>query len=289
MARLITVGVSEIGSVSGRRGRRISRYAVQKVVAVANQKGGVGKTTTSVNLAACLAGENCRVLLLDLDPQGNATSGVGIDREDCHSSIYDALVGASRLEDLIMSTGTKGLDLVPSTTDLAGAEVELVDQTEREFQLRRALSDFDAEYDYIILDCPPSLGLLTLNAMAAANTVLVPIQTEYYALEGLGHLLRTIELIHEHLNPALTLEGILLTMYDGRTNLSEQVASEVSTHFGELVFKTIIPRNVRLGEAPSFGMPITEYDRTSRGARSYRDFAREFLKRNGHQGLPVPA
>lgn len=262
---------------------------MQKVVAVANQKGGVGKTTTSVNLGACLAAEGCKVLLIDMDPQGNATSGVGIDRHECSRSIYHGLIGEFPLDELILTTGTERLDLIPSTTDLAGAEIELVDQEDREFQLRRALEGFEGGYDYILLDCPPSLGLLTLNAMAASNTVLVPIQTEYYALEGLGHLLRTIELIHEHLNPALMLEGILLTMYDGRTNLSEQVASEVSSHFGELVFETIIPRNVRLGEAPSFGMPITEYDGASRGARSYRDFAREFLARNGRPGYEASA
>ncbi len=258
---------------------------MRKVVAVANQKGGVGKTTTSVNTAACLAGEECRVLLIDLDPQGNATSGLGVDRHECDRSVYDALVAEEELTELRLETTTKNLDLVPSTPDLAGAQIELVEHPRREFQLRRALDDFDAEYDFIILDCPPSLGLLTLNALAAANTVLVPIQTEYYALEGLGHLLNTVELIHEHLNPALSLEGILLTMYDGRTNLSEQVADEVNTHFGDLVFETIIPRNVRLGEAPSFGMPITEYAKSSRGARSYRDFAREFLERNGLERL----
>lgn len=262
---------------------------MQKVVAIANQKGGVGKTTTSVNLAACLADAGCRVLLIDLDPQGNATSGVGVDRDECDRSIYQGLIGSAPLEELIVSTATKGLDLLASTTDLAGAEIELVAEQKREFRLRQALEGFDGDYDFILLDCPPSLSLLTINALAAANSVLVPIQTEYYALEGLGHLLRTIELIHEHLNPALTIEGILLTMYDGRTNLSEQVASEVSAHFGELVFKTIIPRNVRLGEAPSFGMPITEYDRSSRGARSYLDFAREFLERNGHRPLPASA
>lgn len=254
---------------------------VRKVVAIANQKGGVGKTTTSVNLGACLAAEGCRVLLIDLDPQGNATSGVGVDRYLCERSIYHGLIGTDRLESLVLKTAYENLDLIPSTTDLAGAEVELVDQPEREFQLRVALERFEGEYDFVLLDCPPSLGLLTLNAMAAANTVLVPIQTEYYALEGLGHLLQTIELIHEHLNPALMLEGILLTMYDGRTNLSDQVATEVSEHFGELVFETIIPRNVRLGEAPSFGMPITAYDNASKGAKSYREFAREFLSRNG--------
>ncbi len=258
---------------------------MQKVVAIANQKGGVGKTTTSVNMAACLAGEDCSVLLIDLDPQGNATSGLGIDREDCEASIYDGLVDDASLGELTVDTPTENLDLVPSTTDLAGAQIELVEHPRREFRLRRAIERSDAEYDFVILDCPPSLGLLTLNALAAANTVLVPIQTEYYALEGLGHLLETVELIHEHLNPALSIEGILLTMYDGRTNLSEQVASEVSTHFGDLVFETVIPRNVRLGEAPSFGKPITEYDNSSRGARSYRDFAREFLERNGTPGV----
>ena len=263
--------------------------AVQKVVAVANQKGGVGKTTTSVNMAACLAGEGCRVLLIDLDPQGNATSGLGVDRQDCDRSIYDGLVGERPLDELCLDTNSDGLSLVPSTTDLAGAEIELVDHPRREFQLRRALDRLESTYDFIILDCPPSLGLLTLNGLAAANTVLVPIQTEYYALEGLGHLLKTIELIHEHLNPALSLEGILLTMYDGRTNLSEQVADEVATHFGELVFETMIPRNVRLGEAPSFGLPITEYDGSSRGARSYRAFTREFLRRNGVHRLDSAA
>ena len=262
---------------------------MRKVVAIANQKGGVGKTTTSVNMAACLAKEGCRVLLIDLDPQGNATSGIGVDRHECEASIYNGLVDETPLEDLIIATETENLDLVPSTTDLAGAQVELVDHPRREFRLREALSRFESDHDFVIFDCPPSLGLLTLNALAAANTVLVPIQTEYYALEGLGHLLQTIELIHEHLNPALSLEGILLTMYDGRTNLSEQVASEVSTHFGELVFETIIPRNVRLGEAPSFGMPITEYAGSSRGARSYRDFTREFLQRNGMSRLDSAA
>ncbi len=262
---------------------------MRKVVAIANQKGGVGKTTTSVNMAACLAGEDCRVLLIDLDPQGNATSGLGIDRLECEASIYDGLVDDRPLEELIIATNTENLDLVPSTTDLAGAQIELVEHPRREFRLRETISRFESDHDFIIFDCPPSLGLLTLNALAAANTVLVPIQTEYYALEGLGHLLQTIELIHEHLNPALSLEGILLTMYDGRTNLSEQVASEVSSHFGELVFETIIPRNVRLGEAPSFGMPITEYAGSSRGARSYRDFAREFLARNGRTNMPATA
>ncbi len=262
---------------------------VRKVVAIANQKGGVGKTTTSVNLAACLANEGCRVLLIDMDPQGNATSGLGIDRQQCEASIYDALVDDSAVDSLCLSTPTDGLDLIPSTPDLAGAQIELVDHGRREFQLRRALNAYDSDHDFVLLDCPPSLGLLTLNALTASHTVLVPIQTEYYALEGLGHLLNTVDLIHEHLNPALSLEGIVLTMYDGRTNLSQQVADEVADHFGDLVFDTIIPRNVRLGEAPSYGVPITEYASSSRGARSYRDFAREFLRRNGGGPSPTKA
>ncbi len=255
--------------------------AINKVVAIANQKGGVGKTTTSVNLAACLAGLGCKILLIDLDPQGNATSGVGVDRSECTSSIYDGLLGAQPMDALIMNVKTPGLSLIPSTTDLAGAEIELVGHPQREYQLREALQNMTAKFDFILLDCPPSLGLLTVNALVAADTVLVPIQTEYYALEGLGHLLHTIGLIHEHLNPALSIEGILLTMYDGRTNLSDQVATEVTTHFGELVFETVIPRNVRLGEAPSFGQPITEYDNSSRGAVAYRELSLEFLARNG--------
>ncbi len=254
-----------------------------KIVAIANQKGGVGKTTTSVNLAACLAGLGCKILLIDLDPQGNASSGVGIDRNQCDSSIYDGLLNARSMDELIIEVNTPGLSLIPSTTDLAGAEIELVDHPQREYRLREALQTMTQQFDFILLDCPPSLGLLTVNALVAADSVLVPIQTEYYALEGLGHLLHTIGLIHEHLNPALSIEGILLTMYDGRTNLSDQVATEVTTHFGELVFETVIPRNVRLGEAPSFGQPITEYDNASRGAVSYRELSLEFLARNGFQ------
>jgi chromosome partitioning protein len=262
---------------------------VNKIVAIANQKGGVGKTTTAVNLAACLADEGCEVLLIDLDPQGNATSGVGVDRDECEQSIYDALVGGVKVDDLILETSTKGLSLIASTTDLAGAEIELVSDSYREYRLRGCLAGLERQFDYVILDCPPSLGLLTVNALVASSTVLVPIQTEYYALEGLGHLLQTIGLIHEHLNPALTLEGILLTMVDSRTNLSEQVATEVTSHFGELVFQTTIPRNVRLGEAPSHGLPICAYDAHCRGAVSYREFAREFLRRNGWSPPPLSA
>jgi chromosome partitioning protein len=253
---------------------------VNKVVAIANQKGGVGKTTTSVNLAACLAEEGCQVLLLDMDPQGNATSGLGIDRAGLEVSTYELLMGDMSLSELAMPTGLDNLSIVPSTTDLAGAEIELVSHTTREYRLRDELRDTDAEFDFIIIDCPPSLGLLTINALAAANTVLVPIQAEYYALEGVGMLSQTVELVQDFLNPALTWEGVLLTMYDGRTNLSEQVADEVNRHFGHLVYDTMIPRNVRLSEAPSYGEPIINYDNASRGAKTYRSFAQEFLNRN---------
>jgi chromosome partitioning protein len=253
---------------------------VNKVVAIANQKGGVGKTTTSVNLAACLADAGCQVLLLDLDPQGNATSGLGIDRAGLDVSTYELLMGDVALAGLAMSTGVENLSLVPSTTDLAGAEIELVSHSSREYRLRDELRDTEVEFDFIIIDCPPSLGLLTINALAAANTVLVPIQAEYYALEGVGMLSETVELVQDYLNPALTWEGVLLTMYDGRTNLSEQVADEVNRHFEHLVYKTKIPRNVRLSEAPSYGEPIISYDDASRGAKTYRSFTQEFLNRN---------
>lgn len=262
-----------------------------KVVAVANQKGGVGKTTTSVNLASCVADAGLRVLLVDMDPQGNASSGVGFDRDACEGSIYHAITEQSPIDELIYPTEYANLFIIPSTTDLAGAEVELVDHPQREFMLRQAIASLDAQFDFIFLDCPPSLGLLTINSLVAADTVLVPIQTEYYALEGLGHLLHTISLIHEHLNPRLSIEGILLTMYDARTNLSGQVADEVAEHFGELVFETIIPRNVKLSEAPSFGQPILAYDKSSKGSKSYQDFAREFLVRNhvetGEDGVAI--
>ena len=265
---------------------RMNRKA-NKVVAVANQKGGVGKTTTAVNLSACLADSGCAVLLVDMDPQGNATSGLGVDRASLPASVYDVLVGEASFDEAIVATEYPGLSVVGSTTDLAGAEIELVSHAEREFRLRTAFAEMERSFDFVILDCPPSLGLITVNAMAAASTVLVPVQTEYYALEGMGHLLRTIELVHEHLNPDLLVEGILLTMFDGRTNLAAQVADEVTHHFGELVFDTVIPRNVRLSEAPSHGQSIITYDAASKGATSYRDLAREFLSRNDI-GAPWP-
>ncbi len=251
-----------------------------KIIAIANQKGGVGKTTTSVNLSACLANQGKKTLLVDMDPQANAGSGIGVQKESIEGSVYLTLVGHADAQDLIKTTDMENLWLLPSDSNLAGAEIELVSWEDREFRLRQVLDPLRAHYDYIIIDCPPSLGLLTINALAAADTVLVPIQTEYYALEGLGHLLNTIGLIHEHLNPALSIEGILLTMFDARTNLSHQVAGEVSGHFGELVFETVIPRNVRLSESPSFGKPVIHYSSSSAGAQSYKALAAEFLARN---------
>jgi len=251
-----------------------------KIIAIVNQKGGVGKTTTAVNLSACLAAQSQRTLLVDVDPQGNAGSGLGFNKDDIKASIYHALIGDMDAPDIILPTGVENLELLPANNDLAGAEVELVGWDQREFRLREVLAPLRRIYDFIIIDCPPSLGLLTVNALAAADTVLVPIQTEYYALEGLGHLLNTIGLIHEHLNPALGIEGIVLTMFDRRTNLSQQVAGEVTGHFGDLVFDTVIPRNVRLSESPSFGLPITHYAMQSQGAQSYIALAEEFLARN---------
>lgn len=254
---------------------------LKQVVAIANQKGGVGKTTTAVNLAACLADAGCQVLIIDMDPQGNATSGLGVERDSLDASTYDVLLGNAALDDAIVSTDRDGLFVLGCTPDLAGAEIELVTAPDREFKLREALGECVSEFDVVILDCPPSLGLITVNALTAATSVLVPVQTEYYALEGMGHLLRTIELVHQHLNRELIVDGILLTMYDSRTNLATQVADEVNEHFGELVFDTMVPRNVRLSEAPSFGQPIIDYDKTSRGAKAYRSLADEYIRRTG--------
>lgn len=250
-----------------------------KIVSIANQKGGVGKTTTAINLSTVLAKKGKKVLLIDADPQGNGTSGLGIDK-DQQFSVYDVLIEDIEVENTLQSTQIKNLDLCPSNINLAGAEVQLVGMEEREYRLKKKLDNISDKYDFIIIDCPPSLGLVTLNAFTASDSVLIPVQCEYYALEGLGQLLNTIELVRQHMNKSLHVEGALLTMYDVRTNLSNQVVKEVKKYFENKVYKTVIPRNVKLSEAPSYGMPITLYDARSKGAKSYEKFAREFLKMN---------
>ena len=250
-----------------------------KVISVANQKGGVGKTTTTINLSTMLAKKGKKVLLIDADPQGNATSGVGAEK-DVEFSTYDILVGDTEMADAVEKTVIKNLLVCPSNINLAGAEVELVSMMSREQRLKEKLEDIKEHFDYILIDCPPSLGLITLNAFTASDSVLIPVQCEYYALEGLGQLLNTINLVKKHLNKDIEIEGALLTMYDVRTNLSNQVVKEVKKYFNDKVYKTVIPRNVRLSEAPSYGMPITEYDPRSKGAKMYEKFTKEFLKIN---------
>jgi chromosome partitioning protein len=252
---------------------------VGRTIACANQKGGVGKTTTVVNLGAYLSLAGQRVLLVDLDPQGNATSGLGVDRGSLERSTYDALLGGASLTDVVIPTAIAGLVLAPSTIALAGAEVELATAESRERRLARALLDVADDFDHVLVDCPPSLGLLTINALTAADGVLVPVQCEYYALEGLSQLVATIHLVRDHLNPRVVVEGALLTMYDARTNLSSQVADEVRRHLGAAVFDAVIPRSVRLSEAPSYGQPIATYRNDSRGAQAYAAFANEYLDR----------
>jgi chromosome partitioning protein len=246
-----------------------------RVIAIANQKGGVGKTTTAVNLGAALAEVGFRVLVVDLDPQGNATTGLGINPRDVSSSIYDVIMHDTPALDCVEPTSLKNLFVIPATIDLAGAEIELVPAFSRELKLKRALDTVRSEYDYVLIDCPPSLGLLTVNGLAGANDVIVPIQCEYYALEGLGQLLRNVALVRSNLNPTLDVRGIVLTMHDSRTRLADQVETEVREHFGSKVYETVVPRTVRLSEAPSFGQPIIVFDSTSRGAQAYRALAKE--------------
>ena len=249
-----------------------------KIIAVTNQKGGVGKTTTAINLSALVAESGKRVLLVDIDPQGNATSGLGKADTDSNT-VYEVLLGEAEAKDAIVSTGFGTLDLMPTAIELAGAEIELVSVENREGLLKAALTTLRDDYDYIFIDCPPSLSLLTLNALTAADSVLIPIQCEYYALEGVGQLVNTIKLIRKKLNPALKVEGILLTMFDARTNLCAQVVQEVRNHFRDEAFETMIPRNVRLSEAPSYGLPIHLYDARCNGAKAYQELARELLER----------
>lgn len=250
-----------------------------KVISIANQKGGVGKTTTAVNLSTILAKKGKKVLMIDTDPQGNATSGLGINK-DVNFSVYDVIINDVEIENTVQKTMVKNLEVCPSNINLAGAEVELVSMMSREQRLKEKIDTQKDNYDYIIIDCPPSLGLITLNAFTASDSVLIPVQCEYYALEGLGQLINTINLVKKHLNKDLKIEGALLTMFDIRTNLSNQVVKEVNRYFENKVYKTVIPRNVRLSEAPSYGMPISVYDPKSKGAKSYDKFVKEFLKKN---------
>ncbi|HAA34599.1 MAG TPA: sporulation initiation inhibitor Soj [Firmicutes bacterium] len=252
---------------------------MEGVIAIANQKGGVGKTTTAVNLSACLADLGHNVLLLDIDPQGNASSGIGIDKKMIKTCIYDTLINEIPVEKVIYKSKQETLYVIPATIQLAGAEIELVPTISREVRLKTVLEPVKKKFKFIIIDCPPSLGLLTLNALTAADYILIPIQCEYYALEGLGQLVNTINLVKKHLNSALKIGGVLLTMYDARTNLSSQVAEEVRNYFGNLVFDSVIPRNVRLSEAPSYGESIIDYDPRSKGAEVYKNLAEEVLLR----------
>lgn len=260
-------------------GRKLVEVNMGRIIAVANQKGGVGKTTTTINLSACLAEQGQKVLVIDVDPQGNTTSGLGIDKNNTENTVYELMLGEASIDDCIYKSVMDDLDVIPSNVNLAGAEIDLIDIDDREYILKKIVNSLKEKYDFILLDCPPSLSMLTVNAMTAANTVLVPIQCEYYALEGLSQLIRTINLVKQKLNSELEIEGVVFTMYDARTNLSLQVVENVKANLKQTVYKTIIPRNIRLAEAPSHGLPINLYDSKSAGAESYRLLAEEVIHR----------
>lgn len=259
--------------------RRKEEYTMGRIIAIANQKGGVGKTTTAINLSACLAEAGQKVLTIDIDPQGNTTSGLGIDKNGVENTIYELILGEAEIEDVIFQTEFDNLSVIASNVDLAAAEIELIGISEKEYILKKAVEQVRDRYDFVIIDCPPSLNMLTINAMTTADTVLVPIQCEYYALEGLSQLLHTVNLVKERLNPNLEMEGVVFTMYDARTNLSLQVVENVKSNLHQTIYKTIIPRNIRLAEAPSHGLPINIYDPKSTGAESYRLLAEEVIHR----------
>jgi chromosome partitioning protein len=273
------------GSPTGARWRRINskfkkgRCMMAKIFCLSNQKGGVGKTTTAVNLAAILSDLKIKTLLIDFDPQGNSTSGVGIDRKSLESTIYDCLIRGINISQVVTPTPIDNLKLIPANANLAASEIELIDMEEREFVLKKLISEIENDFDAVIIDCPPSLGLLTINALAASQYLIIPLQCEYYALEGLGQLMNTFKLVQEKLNPGLLIGGVLLTMADFRTNLTQQVIEEVRNYFGAQVFQTVIPRSVKVSEAPSFGKPIVVYDPSSKGAKTYHAFAMEFIAR----------
>lgn len=250
-----------------------------RIIAIANQKGGVGKTTTAINLSACLAEKGQKVLAIDMDPQGNMSSGLGLDKNSVEKTIYDLIIGESEVEEVLQKKTLENLDILPANVDLSAAEIELIGIDEKEYIVKKAIEKIKDDYDYVIIDCPPSLSMLTINAMTTADSVLVPIQCEYYALEGLSQLIHTVELVKERLNPVLEIEGVVFTMYDARTNLSLQVVENVKDNLQQNIYKTIIPRNIRLAEAPSYGMPINQYDAKSAGADSYRRLADEVMNR----------